>query len=165
VEITGEVYFEVTKNPHPFRVSVNGTDIEVFGTHFNVNAYDDELVIKTTLLEGSIKVSKNGNQKMVKPGQQAQTKKGSNDIQITVADLDQTIAWKEGFFLFKNNDIQTIMRQISRWYDVEVVYQGTTTEKFSGRVNRNTNLSEVLKAFEESNIHFKIQEKTITVMP
>jgi ferric-dicitrate binding protein FerR (iron transport regulator) len=166
VEITGEVYFEVAKNPsRPFKVTVNGMTIEVLGTHFNVNAYNDEPIIRTTLFEGIVKVSKHGNNKLIKPGQEAQVNSEDENIQITSADTEQAIAWKEGFFVFKNNDIETIMRQLARWYDVDVVYQGKTIEKFSGRVNRNTNLSEVLKAFEESNIHFKIHDKVITIMP
>jgi transmembrane sensor len=166
VEITGEAYFEVAKNiSHPFKVSVNGMEIEVLGTHFNVNAYSDEPIIRTTLLEGSVKVSKDRNSKIIKPGQQAQITAGNGNIQITDADVEQVVAWKSGFFVFDNNDIETIMRQIARWYDVDVVYEGKTAGRFSGRVSRNTKLSEVLKAFQESNIHFKIQGKTITVIP
>jgi ferric-dicitrate binding protein FerR (iron transport regulator) len=166
VEITGEAYFEVAKDSKkPFKVNVKGMQIEVLGTHFNINAYDDEQIIRTTLFEGIVKVSKNGNNKMIKPGQQAQVDPGNENVRITTADAEQTIAWKEGFFVFKNNDIETIMRQLARWYDVDVVYKGRPAEKFSGRINRNTKLSEVLKAFEESSVHFKIQNKSITVMP
>lgn len=168
VTITGEAYFEVAKNKKmPFKVNVNGREeVEVLGTHFNIMAYDNEPVIKTTLLEGSVKINKDHTLGILKPGQQAVlTPKGQLSI-IDEADVDQAVAWKNGQTLFNNEDIRTIMRQISRWYDVDVEYRGEMPARlFTGGISRESNLSEVLKVLELSKIHFTVADSKIIVTP
>jgi ferric-dicitrate binding protein FerR (iron transport regulator) len=166
VEITGEAYFEVTKNKSmPFIVSVEGSEIQVLGTHFNVMAYKEESNIKTTLLEGSIKFVHGNNSSLIKPGQQTQL---ANSGQIKVLDdidMDAVIAWKNGNFDFNGVDIETVMRQLSRWYNVEVEYNKKTDVLFYAEIPRNTKLSEVLHALEyTSKVKFDINGKKIVVM-
>lgn len=166
VAITGEVYFEVTKNKHkPFIVTCGNQQLTVLGTHFNVNAYADEEVIKTTLLEGSVKVT-NGNQAVtLKPGQQSKLVKGGNALTVADdADIEEAVAWKNGMFVFNQADIKTVMNQISRWYDVEVKFGGQLpADHYSGKISRNVNASKVLSILELSGIKFKIEGKTIIV--
>lgn len=164
VELTGEAYFEVAKNKQkPFKLSVNGATVEVLGTHFNVMAYNDEARLRTTLLEGSVKISKNDKSGLLKPGQQADIDKQDN-IKITDADTEQAMAWKNGYFKFSRDNIQTIMRQLSRWYDIDVVYEGSIpTDEFVGKIRRSVNVSEVLRVLELNNVHFKIANKKIIV--
>jgi transmembrane sensor len=169
VEITGQVYFEVAHDKtKPFRVTARGVTVEVLGTHFNINAYDDESTIKTTLLEGLIKISASGQTGLLKPGQQAQI--GSTDSKIKIineVDVEQVVDWMNGDFIFNGEDIYTTMRKISRWYDVDVVYQGSSKNlQLEGRVSRSKNISIVLKAMElTGKIHFKLEGRRITVMP
>jgi transmembrane sensor len=170
VRITGEVYFEVRKDPmHPFKVTFNPSadsgSVEVLGTHFNINAYSDEATVKTTLLEGSVRVvSKTAT--LLKPGQQVQLDNSGHATLLPDVDLDEVIAWKNGRFHFEDADIRTVMRQIARWYDVEVVFEGKiATEKFVGDIPRNSRLSEVFKILELSNVHFKVEDKRVTVVP
>jgi len=165
VEITGETYFEVAYDPsRPFHVSVNGMDIQVLGTHFNINAYNDEPVMKTTLLEGSVRLKKDGRLAILKPGEQAQA--GSELTILKDVNTEEVMAWKNGFFQFDGMGIQSVMRQLERWYDVKVSYEGVIPERqFAGQIDRNANLSEVLKILQESRIHFKIQNRNLIVMP
>ncbi len=168
VEMTGEVYFEVAKNAKmPFKVITNGQEVEVLGTHFNVMAYQNEKAIKTTLLEGSVKVTKDNHSAVLQPGQQS--KVGfTNGIFRTLNDvsLDEELAWKNGNFQFNNTSLETIMRQLERWYDVEVQYIGKVPdEHFTGKLPRNTNLSNVLKILSMSEIQFKIEGKKIIITP
>jgi ferric-dicitrate binding protein FerR (iron transport regulator) len=167
VEVTGEVYFEVIKNASmPFRVKVNDLTVEVLGTHFNINAYSNEPAIKTTLLEGSVKIGNHNDSAILKPGQQAQINKVAALKVLNNIDVDEVMAWKNGFIAFKSADIKTIMRQLSRWYDVDIVYNGNIGERnFTGEIPRSENLSEVLKILQASNIHFKIENKKLIVMP
>ena len=165
VEVSGEAYFEIAANAKmPFFVKVNGMAVEVLGTKFNVNAYTDEPSIKTTLLEGSVRVRKNKEAAMLAPGQQASlTQTGNIDIDKN-ADVDGAVAWKNGLFRMTSSDIPTIMRQLARWYDVEVAFEdGVPVGHITGEVPRNTNLSKVLKVFQTSGIHFRIEGKTIVV--
>lgn len=167
VEITGEAYFEVAKNANkPFVVSVNGSEIQVLGTHFNINAYSDEEIMKTTLLEGSIKfVSANDNH-ILQPGQQSQLTKGGAVKVLNKVDVDEVVAWKNGLFSFENAGIEAIMRQLSRWYDVEVDYRGRPDDLFIAEMNRNIKLSDALKALElTGKVSFEIEGKKIIVMP
>lgn len=167
VEITGEVYFEVAKNQSmPFIVSVNDAEIQVLGTHFNVMAYKDEATLETTLLEGSVKFMKDDNAAMLKPGQQLQlTEKGQFKVASGV-DLTKVVAWKNGFFDFEGLGFETIARQLSRWYNVEVVYNRKIDDLFYAEIPRNTKLSDVLKALElTGKIHFEIEAKKIIVLP
>ncbi|HWK05595.1 MAG TPA: FecR domain-containing protein [Puia sp.] len=166
VEITGEVYFEIAKDANkPFYVKVNGLSVEVLGTQFNVNAYADEPVIKTTLLEGSVRVSKDNSVAMLMPGQQAQVVNGQIKV-VKDADLEEAMAWKNGLFHLASADVGTIMRQLARWYDVEVDFEGgIPSGHITGEVPRNTSLSKVLKVFETSGVHFRVEGKKIFVTP
>jgi transmembrane sensor len=174
VEISGEVYFEVAHDPaKPFRVVSKEQVVEVLGTHFNIMAYPDEQSVKTTLVDGSVKVSQAGKSKLIRPGQQASMGKNGS-FEVKEVDTDEVTAWKDGFFVFKSEDLGSIMRQISRWYDVDVEYQGNITGKiFGGKISRTKNVSEVLQILElTESIHFKIvpgdeqgEGRRIIVMP
>ena len=168
VDVTGEAYFEVAKNAAmPFVVVVNGAEVQVLGTHFNVMAYDDEATMKTTLLEGSVKFVKGNTSSLLKPGQQSQlTPTGSVNV-VNNVDVEQVMAWKNGLFHFEDADIQTIMRQLSRWYDVEVVYQNkTNNDQFVLEMPRSSKLSDVLKVLElTGDIRFGIEGKKIIILP
>ena len=167
VEITGEVYFEVEKNARmPFIVTVKNMEVSVLGTHFNINAYQDEQDMKTTLLEGSVKVSNGRSHIVIKPGQQTQLS-GNGAIKLVEdADLSEAVAWKDGRFEFKETDIKTIMRQIMRWYDVEVEYQGKVPDRyFTADISRTKSLSGVLKILKLSDIDFQLAGKKLIVTP
>lgn len=167
VTLIGEAYFEVAKNPKmPFRVNVNNEQqIEVLGTHFNVKAYPDEHMISTTLLEGSVKVTARNQQVMLKPGQAAINNSAST-IMVKPADLEEVMAWKNGMFIFNNESITEIMKKISRWYDVEVVYQGNMENiYFTGNYSRSKSLSSLLQNIElMEKVHFNMEERRITVI-
>jgi ferric-dicitrate binding protein FerR (iron transport regulator) len=169
VELKGEAYFDIAKNPKmPFLVRTNNAmDIKVLGTQFNIMAYDDEKNINTTLIEGSVEVLKGSGKTMLKPGQEAILNRGSGNIKVASADLEQAIAWKNGYFIFYNENIESIMRKVSRWYNVDVVYQGNLSNKdFVGTISRNKNVSELLKMLEVTGaVHFSIDGRRITVMP
>jgi ferric-dicitrate binding protein FerR (iron transport regulator) len=169
VELKGEAYFDITKNSKmPFLVRTNNAmDIKVLGTQFNIMAYDDEKNINTTLIEGSVEVLKGLGKTMLKPGQEAVLNKGSGNIKVSIADLEQAIAWKNGYFIFSNENIESIMRKVSRWYNVDVIYQGNLSNKdFVGTISRNKNVSELLKMLELTGaVHFNIDGRRITVMP
>jgi len=168
VEITGEVYFEVAHNAKmPFIVKSGETEIAVLGTHFNVMAYPDEKVLKTTLLEGSVKVSRAGKSAMLSPGQQARIKTISNNLSVLDnIDMEKEMAWKNGYFQFQDDNLENIMRQISRWYDVDVTYEGNPgKETFTGRLPRNGNVSKIFKILSLSGVKFRIEGKSIIVTP
>lgn len=168
VEITGEVYFEVAHNAKmPFIVKANDTEVAVLGTHFNVMAYADEKVMKTTLLEGSVKVSRSGKSAMLAPGQQARLTNSSENIRVLDdVDTDKEMAWKTGYFQFEDENLESIMRQVSRWYDVDIAYEGSASrEHFTGRLPRNANVSKVLKILSLSGVKFRIEGKSIIVTP
>jgi len=163
VTVTGEAYFEVAHNAHkPFRVTTGSQTIEVLGTHFNVNAYNDEGAIKTTLLQGSVRL--NGST-MLKPGEQG-VNNGSG-IKVSLANTENAVAWKDGKFKFAGENIKDLMRKVARWYDVDVSYDGDmATKDFSGSVSRFDQISEILNVLQSTNtIHFKIEGGRITVMP
>ena len=167
VEITGEAYFEVAKNLNkPFIVGVNNSEVQVLGTHFNINSYSDEDDVKTTLLEGSVKFVNGATTSILKPGQQSQlAKDGSIKVESDV-DVDKVVAWKNGLFDFENAGIETVMRQLSRWYDVEIDYNGKPDDLFIAEMRRNIKLSDALKALElTGKVRFDIQGKKIIVMP
>jgi len=175
VSITGEAYFEVAKMTDqkgkgrmPFKVKIEGPrkmEITVLGTHFNVNAYADEPVVKTTLLEGSVRLQKNNDRYLLQPGQQAQF--NTSDVKIiTDIDPEEVLAWKNGTFYFEHTSLQTVMRQLSRWYDVSVEYRGEIADmKFGGEIPRSTSLDQVLKILEKSKLHFIVEGKKIIVIP
>lgn len=165
VEISGEAYFEVAKDPlKKFIVGVNGVSTEVLGTHFNINAYSDMGSIDITLIEGRIKVANDEAALTLAPGQQAQlNRKGKIDLNKDV-DTDQVTAWKDGLFNFSNLKLESIMLQVSRWYNVDVEYEGEKSEKrFSGIMSRNGSLSEVLKIMQRAGLEFKIEGNKVTV--
>nr|WP_240155191.1 FecR family protein [Chitinophaga sp. Cy-1792] len=169
VEVKGEAYFEVASNPaKPFIVKVlsskGESEIQVLGTHFNVHAYDDEAA-STTLLEGRIKIVSGKASKLLHPGQQAVIGAPEQIVVNSSVDPDQVMSWINGVFIFNHEDIRTVMQQISRWYDVEVVYNDTHAgETFSGIVGRDSNVTQVLKIMEANGLKFKIENKTITVL-
>jgi ferric-dicitrate binding protein FerR (iron transport regulator) len=171
VQLTGEGYFEVAKNAAmPFHVKVNNITIEVLGTHFNVNAYEDEASVATTLLEGSVKIkkdlpAKSSSQSVVlKPGEQAQLAK---DGQLKInrnANTQEVIAWKNDNFEFNNTPVKEIMRQISRWYDVEIDYKGSVSmHKLTGKISRNVDLHQVIEMLKYTGINIKIENKKIMI--
>lgn len=161
VELTGEAYFEVAKNDKmPFKVKTTNTEVEVLGTHFNISAYTNDEEVKTTLLEGSVRLSHRGNKKILKPGYQAITSNGSADISMKEANTQQALAWKNGYFLFRENSIVEVMKQISRWYNVQIVYEGNVTNKlFGGIYSKSKKLEELLNGLELTGlVKFKIVE-------
>lgn len=166
VDLQGEAYFEVAENKeHAFRVRVGNTIIEDLGTHFNVMAYTNEPGIKTTLLEGAVKVSKGGKAALLQPGQQAITDRhGSGDIRVVRADVNKAVAWKNGFFSFHRTSIYEIMRQISRWYDVDVRYEDSLHVFLNGSISRQANITAMLKMLElTGELGFTVQDKKIIV--
>jgi len=166
VSITGEAYFEVAKDKSkPFHVTSGNQTIEVLGTHFNVMAYADEDAIKTTLLEGSVKITENNEAQILKPGEQATVDKNGG-LKISVADIDDALAWKNGYFKFNRVNIKYIMRQLARWYDVDLVYEGSVPhDEFVGKIGRGENIEDVLHILELDHVHFKIEDKKIIVLP
>ena len=165
VTITGEAYFEVAKDKKkPFIVSSANMDVEVLGTHFNVSAYAEESIVKTTLLEGSVKINNKKSEVYLVPGQQSQLNNSGHFSIKNNIDVDKEIAWTKGKFQFNSNTIQEIMLQLSRWYDVEVIYQGkVSSETFSAIIKRSSNISQVLKLMEASGVKFDIEGKKIYV--
>lgn len=168
VTVTGEAYFEVAKNAAmPFIVDVHGDEIQVLGTHFNVMAYADEAAVKTTLLEGAVRFVHASKTATLQPGQQSQLLQNGEIKLLENVDTDNEIAWKNGMFFFEKADIETVMRQLSRWYDVDVEYHNIKSkEQFFVDIPRKTNLSEVLKALElAGGASFQIEGKKIIVSP
>ncbi|MGN6416539.1 MAG: FecR family protein [Pseudobacter sp.] len=169
VEISGEAYLEIAKNTRqPFVVKTDETEIQVLGTSFNVNAYEDEHAEKTTLIEGSARVIKSSSAqaKLLIPGQQAEVAENVDDVKVQAVDTEQTIAWKNGFFSFNNADIKTVMRQLSRWYDINIVYEnGVPQQRFVGEMNRSLTLSQVLKGLEVTKVNFRLEGRNLIVMP
>ena len=169
VEVTGEAYFEVAKNAvMPFRVNIdNKAEVEVLGTHFNINAYRDEAAINTTLMEGKVKVSADHSPgKVLQPGQQASlAATGALEV-LNEVDTAQIIAWKEGWFQFHMATLPDVMRQLSRWYDVEIAYPPNVPDRaFEGRMQQDLTLAQVLKILERYQVHFHIEDRRITVLP
>lgn len=181
VEISGEAYFEVAHQQSPdgkqipFIVDIlpsaqhGKSAVEVLGTHFNINAYPDEFSIKTTLLEGSVKVSRGAATQIISPGQQATINDWADNAIINItnnADVDEAVAWKNGLFQFNKTDIQTLMRQLARWYDIDVSYHGPVpTLLTTGKAPRDISLNSMLKILALSDVHFSIEGKKVTVMP
>lgn len=166
VEMEGEVYFEVAKQAgRPFIVETGGTSIEVLGTRFNVNTYDENTV-RTTLAEGQVRISRKNESSLLTPGQEAVVREGTSGIQVQRVNVDKALAWKNGLFHFENTNIRAIMREVSRWYDVEVVYQTGDLENknFSGVLSRYSHVSALLKRLElTGTVRFKIEGQKILV--
>jgi ferric-dicitrate binding protein FerR (iron transport regulator) len=162
VTLEGEAYFEVAKDKaHPFVVKSKGQEIKVLGTHFNVSSYSDEKSVRTTLLEGSVQV----NNVLLRPDEQSILE--NNKIRISPVDTEKIVAWKNGKFVFTSENIESIMKKLSRWYNVEVVYKGDfSDETFTGSISRYDNISKILEkiTFTQA-VHFKIEGRRVTVMP
>ncbi len=174
VFMKGEAYFEVAKNEkQPFLVTVNDMQVKVLGTHFNIMAYEDEPAVQTTLLEGKVKIVSDEAQGIersrrgvvLNPGQEASIAAGTDDIKVTETNTEEVVAWKNGFFEFSNTNIATIMRSISRWYDVEINYpDGVPSGEITGKIPRHTNLSDVLKIMRLSGVHFEVKGREVKVL-
>ncbi|HEY1202426.1 MAG TPA: FecR domain-containing protein, partial [Niastella sp.] len=177
VELTGEAYFEVAKDAHkPFHVITPTQDVEVLGTHFNVNAYENEPAVKTTLLEGSVKVNqlaidnkqlakKAERSVVLKPGEQAALSRAHSPLTIAHSpDMEEVMAWKNGFTIFNKADLKSIMRQVERWYNVDVVYEGDIPQRtFTGGIERSARLSELLRLLEVSKVKFRVEGNRLIV--
>ncbi|MBN9383746.1 MAG: FecR domain-containing protein [Chitinophagaceae bacterium] len=162
VEITGEAFFEVAKNPSmPFHVKgPSGMEVEVLGTQFNINAYSDEPDIRATLLEGSVKIGS----LILTPGQQARIQEGVSLVKDP--DIAQATAWKNGLFDFSHASLQTVLRQLARWYDIDVKFEGNIpVRSFHGKITRDLNLSQVIQLLQDVGIKFRIEGKTLIVTP
>ncbi|MBS1567168.1 MAG: FecR domain-containing protein [Bacteroidetes bacterium] len=176
VSITGEAYFEVASNASsPFYVSKGEMEIKVLGTSFNVNTYDDEEAIKITLIKGAVRVSATPlsvasanplSGLVLKPGEQATLSRNKTIVAMPNADLAAVMAWKDGLFNFNKASLQDVMRQLARWYDVEVEYRGAVTAKtIGGEMQRDLSLTEVLDGLADIGVHFKVEGKKVLVMP
>lgn len=165
VKLSGEGYFEVARNAKmPFQVQVNDMKVNVLGTHFNIMAYGDEGDIKTTLLEGSVNVSNALSSKILTPGQQARVGT-TDDIDVKTVDVEDAVAWKNGYFSFKEDRIETVLRQLSRWYDMQVVYEGKIpSDRFTGKIRRNAKASKVLQFMEEAGVNFRVDGRKVIVL-
>lgn len=167
VEVTGEVYFEIAKDAsRPFTVVGGGQEILVLGTSFNFNAYDDEDFVATTLLEGSVKISlPMGTSAKLSPGQQCRLNRNNSLKVVNTINTSEVIAWKNGLFQFRNASVESIMKQIARWYDIEVVFESGTSQQIDGSIPRNTQLSNVLRILElTGKVRFKVDGKKVTVL-
>jgi ferric-dicitrate binding protein FerR (iron transport regulator) len=169
VSVTGEAYFEVAHDRRrPFKVQINNSEIEVLGTHFNVNAYEDETTVKTTLLEGKIKqTTKDGAfQKTLLPGQQSDIYKNGEMSVSTNVDTGEAVAWMQGNFQFKSADLHAVLRQVSRWYDVDIEYKGNVDLHFTGQLPRSENASTLFENLAlTGEVHFRIEGRKIIVSP
>lgn len=175
VEITGEVYLEVAQNPEqPFIVNVRGAEIQVLGTSFNINAYEEEDVLKTTLVTGAVKISMSDRSVPLRPGQQAMLKIPDQPVQgegesiiVQSVDLGQVLAWKNGLFDFNGLSFEEMMRQVERWYDIKIVYENNKipNKQLAGEMTRGVSLNDLLKQLGELGIHYKLNDRTLTVLP
>ena len=164
VQLSGEAYFEVAHNKaHPFLVQTDKQTVTVLGTHFDVNAYTDESYTKTTLLEGAVNIN---NTIFLKPGEQSTLNRIGNGFTVSPAESDDAVAWKNGKFVFQNEHIESIMRKLARWYDVDVIYQDSFNDKtFTGSISRFDNISKILnKITFTSDVHFMLEGRRITVI-
>lgn len=167
IEVTGEVYVKVAKNAaQPFIATCNGLEVRALGTEFNINAYGDEDNLRTTLIEGIVKVSKGTANTILKPGQQTQLNKSEQLSEPKNVDVNEIVAWKEGFFHFESADLKTILREFARWYDVEVVYEGAVSQdNYFVIISRNITLASVLRALQANGVKFHIEGKKLIVQP
>ena len=175
VELTGEAYFEVAPSlihgtfKRPFVVKNANTTVQVLGTHFNVNGYQNEAAVKVTLLEGSVNVLRTNEPSasaLLTPGQQAALASGNSDIDVKQVDIEEAIAWKNSLFWFHDADIKTVMRQLERWYDVEVIYTGSIPKKFNGSIPMNMSAMKVFHVLEMTGgVHFRIDGRKVFVLP
>lgn len=166
VEIKGQAYFEIKPVPgQPFIVKVNNMEVQVLGTSFDVMAYADEPVTRTTLMEGAVKIRSGDHQSLLRPGQAAAVDNTNGSLSVQPADLREATAWRSGFFNFENASLGSILRQLSRWYDVEADYQSIpTNNRLGGYINRNLPLQQVLPMLETDNVKLKLEGRTIKVI-
>jgi len=169
VELTGEAYFEVAKNPKkPFQVVSSSQVIEVLGTHFNISSYTDEPSVKTTLLEGSVKVlsTKTSQSKLLRPGEQSNINYLNKSFSVQQVNTEEVVAWKNGYFLFVDEDLKSVMSKFARWYNVDVEYRGNIDNlRFGGIVSRSKGLTQALKIIEQTgNVKIKIEGRRVTIM-
>lgn len=168
ISMAGEAYFEIAHDASkPFFVEKGDMHVRVLGTHFNVNAYEDEREMKVTLLEGSIKITSAGESALLSPGEQAQIPSSGQKLRTTAdVNLDEVMAWKNGKFYFEKSSIRDVMNQISRWYDVDVEYRGNVNAHFGGTISKDVDASKVLEMMEfTGGVHFEIEGKKVIVMP
>lgn len=170
VEVTGEVYFEIAQNAtKPFLVHTPASEIAVLGTSFNVNAYTDEGQERTTLLSGKVAAApldRPTARVVLAPGEQSQYSAGAGLKVNKHADTEQVMAWKNGTFNFQDMSLQEVMRQLARWYDLEVVYEkGIPDIHFGGEMSRNVPLSDLLDGLKEMGIHFRVEGRQLIVSP
>lgn len=168
VHLSGEAYFEVAKNKiKPFKVYTANQEVEVLGTHFNINAYENESFSRTTLVEGKVKVKAKNvvASSVLEPGQESVVQIGN--LVVSEVDVSDALAWRLGYFKFNNEDLESIMRKLQRWYNIEVVYetQRNPNLAFNGRISQTKSIASILKIIEESgNVHFKIEGRRVTVL-
>ena len=167
VELSGEAYFEVAPGrDRPFKVKVGAMTVDVLGTHFDVMAYDDEESFRTTLLSGAVRVSGGDGSKVLKPGEGAALGSDRRIVMVAEADTDQAVAWKNGLFQFESAEVKEVMRQVARWYDIDVHYEGRIDEHFSGFIARNAPLTDVLHQLQRAvKTSFTLEGRTVTVKP
>jgi len=171
VELSGEAYFEVAKDADkPFRVKVNrpggNMNIEVLGTSFNIMAYDDEATSSTTLVDGSVKVATSAGTSLLKPGQQLLAGADGKTSLVADADVQKAIAWKDGNFFFRGDELGDIMKQLARWYDIEVRYDSPVTDHYTGKISRQVNISQVLKMLQAAGgVNFTVDNRQVRVSP
>lgn len=168
VDLSGEAYFEVAKNAkQPFTVNIQDLKVNVTGTHFNVNGYEEESQVLTTLVEGGVQVRRNQQVQVLKPGQQAITQRTSDNITVSDANIKQVLAWKDGLFIFDGKQKSEILRELSRWYDIQIEDKsGHNTTTYSGVLNRSLSLEELLDLLRESNVmNGKISGRKLIILP
>jgi transmembrane sensor len=167
VKLDGEAYFEVAKDAaHPFIVETDKQSVEVLGTHFNINSYHDEIVTKTTLLEGSVRVlhHSSNQSEILKPGEQSIV--SASGIDVKGVDMDEAIAWKNGYFMFNNEKQESILRKVARWYNVEIEYADPAAKEvmYYGTVSRFEKISKILTKFEQTGeVRFDIKGNKVIV--
>ncbi len=165
VEVNGEVYFEVAKDlKRPFRVIFGNNRVEVLGTSFNISHYDDEMYSNTTLVEGAVRLTSGDKVSLMRPGQKAEIAKDGS-VQLFVADIEEVKAWKEGLFYFRDASLEIVMRQVARWYDLEVNYKGVLPEKkFNGKVPRNVSFTELMEMLGFAGVNYRLEGRKITIL-
>ncbi|RBL89571.1 FecR family protein [Chitinophaga flava] len=166
VAVTGEAYFDIAKDEHkPFTVTANDIQIQVLGTAFNIMAYPDENTLQATLVQGAININTSKTRQLLQPGEQASIGHTSGQLSISRPNLDEVLSWKNGEFYFRDTNIKTIMRQVARWYNVEVQYEGDMTDlSLSGIISRNGDIQQLLKALELTKIvRFRMKDRIIFV--
>jgi hypothetical protein len=167
VELKGEGYFEVTKNTSmPFIVKANNVEVHVLGTHFNISAYPDDANMTTTLIEGAVSMNKGKQTKLLAPGQQGISAYTNSEISVQPANIEQTMGWVKGNFVFKDLNIKEVMKIASRWYDIEVEYRGNVqSKKFGGTTSRFSNITELLDYMKiTGGINYKIEGRRVILM-